>query len=164
MRGLLFLFIERFVIVQPLCVLLSLCHLITPKTIKMKILTRHSVIAIVVAMLFTGYTSMAQKASNDQPKTENKNVMKTYLIEREIPGAGKLTPQQLKDVSIKSCGVLKEMGPKIQWIHSYVTGDKLFCIYKAENPDMIRDHAKKGGFPCNNIIEVGNIISPATAN
>jgi hypothetical protein len=130
----------------------------------MKILTRHSITAIVIAMLFTGYTSMAQKASNDQPKTENNNVMKMYLIERELPGAGKLTAQQLKDISKASCGVLKEMGPKIQWIHSYVTGDKLFCVYKAENPELIREHARKGNFPCNNITEISTTISPATAN
>jgi hypothetical protein len=130
----------------------------------MKILTRPSFIAIVIAMLFTGYTSMAQKASNDQPKTENNKVMKMYLIERELAGAGKLTPQQLKDIAIKSCGVVKAMGPKIEWVHSYVTGDKLFCIYKAENPELIKEHAKRGGFPCNNIIEIANTFSPATAN
>lgn len=90
--------------------------------------------------------------------------MKTYLIEREIPGAGKLTQEQLKSISQTSCGVLKEMGPKIQWIHSYVTGDKIFCIYKAENEDLVKEHAKKGGFPANKITEIGTTISPATAN
>ena len=89
--------------------------------------------------------------------------MKTYVIEREIPGAGKLTPEQLKGISQTSCGVLKEMGPKIEWLHSYVTGDKIFCIYKAENEDLIREHAKKGGFPANKISEVGTVISPETA-
>lgn len=90
--------------------------------------------------------------------------MKTYLIEREIPDAGKLTPEQLKAISQKSCSVLTEMGPQIQWEHSYVTGDKIFCIYKAENEELIKEHAVKGGFPANNIIEVASIISPATAN
>lgn len=90
--------------------------------------------------------------------------MKTYLIEREIPGAGDFTPEQLKAISQKSCSVLDEMGPTIEWQHSYVTGDKIFCIYKAENEDLIREHAKKGGFPANNIIEVGSVISPATAS
>jgi len=89
--------------------------------------------------------------------------MNTYLIEREIPDAGKLSPEQLKIISQKSCSVLEEMGPAIQWIHSYVTGDKIYCIYKAENEELIREHAKKGGFPANNIFEVPSIISPATA-
>ena len=89
--------------------------------------------------------------------------MKTYLIERDIPNAGKLTPEQLKSISQKSCSVLKEMGPDIQWIQSYVTGDKIFCVYKAENEDLIREHAKKGGFPANVITEISTTISPATA-
>lgn len=90
--------------------------------------------------------------------------MKTYLIEREIPNAGKFTPEELKAISQKSCSVLDEMGPQIQWIHSYVTSDKIFCIYKAENAQLIREHADKGGFPANNIIEIASTISPATAN
>ena len=89
--------------------------------------------------------------------------MKTYLIERDIPGAGNLTPAQLKAISQKSCSVLKDMGPQIQWIQSYVTGDKIFCVYKAENEELIREHAKKGGFPANKITEVDTEISPATA-
>ena len=108
-------------------------------------------------------TSGAQTTSgikNNSSKTTN---MKTYLIEREIPGAGQLTAEQLKAVSQGSCKVLKEMGPRIEWVHSYVTGNKIFCIYKAENEDLIREHAKKGGFPVNNIIPVGTVISPATA-
>jgi len=90
--------------------------------------------------------------------------MKTYLIEREIPDAGKLTPEQLKSISQASCTVLKEMGSSIQWVHSYVTGNKIYCIYKAENEELIRQHAKKGGFPANTITEVGSVISPATAS
>lgn len=89
--------------------------------------------------------------------------MKTYVIEREIPGAGKLTPEQLKGISQASCSVLKEMGTSIQWVQSYVTGNKLYCIYKAENEELIREHAKKGGFPCNLVSEVATMISPATA-
>ena len=91
------------------------------------------------------------------------SVMPKYIIEREIPGAGKLTAEQLKGISQTSCSVLKEMGPKIQWIQSYVTGNKIYCIYKAENEELIREHAKKGGFPANTIIEVSSEISPATA-
>ena len=89
--------------------------------------------------------------------------MKTYLIERDIPGAGKLTPEQLKAISQKSCSVIKEMGPKIEWVQSYVTGDKIFCVYKAQNEELIREHAKKGGFPANKIMEIHTGISPATA-
>ena len=89
--------------------------------------------------------------------------MKTYVIEREIPNAGKLTPDELKGISQTSCGVLKDMGPKIQWVHSYVTGNKIYCIYKAESVELIKEHAKRGGFPANSISEVANIISPATA-
>lgn len=90
--------------------------------------------------------------------------MKTYIIEREIPGAGELSADQLKSVSQTSCSVLKEMGPQIEWIHSYVTGNKIFCIYKAENEELIREHARKGGFPANAIHEIATVISPATAN
>ncbi|HEU0111277.1 MAG TPA: DUF4242 domain-containing protein [Flavisolibacter sp.] len=114
-------------------------------------------------MLFTGYASMAQNATTNS-KISKETEMKTYVIEREIPDAGKLTPEQLKGVSQTSCSVLKEMGPKIQWIHSYVTGNKIYCIYKAENEELIREHARKGGFPANKISEVANIISPATAD
>jgi uncharacterized FlgJ-related protein len=116
---------------------------------------------VITIMLLTGTTAMAQTTNNS--KTSKTTEMKTYLIEREIPGAGKLTAEQLKSISQKSCGVLKEMGPRIEWIQSYVTGDKIYCIYKAENEDLIREHAKKGGFPANTIVEVPTIISPATA-
>jgi hypothetical protein len=120
---------------------------------------------VITIMLFAGYTTMAQQTiSSNNSKTTNATQMKTYLIEREIPGAGKLTAEQLKSISQTSCAVLKEMGPKIQWIQSYVTGNKIYCVYKAENEELIREHAKKGGFPANNIIEIGSVISPATAN
>jgi hypothetical protein len=116
---------------------------------------------VMAIMLLTGTTTIAQKTDN--LKTSKTTEMKTYLIEREIPGAGKLTPEQLKSISQTSCGVLKELGPKIQWMQSYVTGNKIYCIYKSENEELIREHAKKGGFPANNIIEVPSVISPATA-
>ncbi|MCA0381232.1 MAG: DUF4242 domain-containing protein [Bacteroidetes bacterium] len=89
--------------------------------------------------------------------------MKTYLIERDIPGAGNFTPGDLKAISQKSCTVLKEMGPRIQWVQSYVTGNKVFCVYKADNETLLREHAKKGGFPVTTITEINNTISPATA-
>jgi hypothetical protein len=119
---------------------------------------------IIAILLFTGYASMAQTAiAKQNSKNSNGKEMKTYVIEREIPDAGKFTPEQLKDISQKSCSVLTEMGPEIQWVHSYVTGNKIYCIYKAENADLVREHAKKGGFPANSIAEVSTVISPATA-
>ncbi len=96
-------------------------------------------------------------------KTKNSDEMKTYVIERDIPGAGAFTADQLKTISQTSCGVLKQMDG-IQWIHSYVTGNKIYCIYKAKNEELIREHAKKGGFPANSISEVSNVISPVTAD
>jgi hypothetical protein len=118
---------------------------------------------LVAVLLFAGFASAQSASSTDNSKTTNATKMKTYLIERQIPNAGKLTPEQLKTISQTSCTVLKDMGPSIQWIQSYVTGDKIYCVYKAENEELIREHAKKGGFPANSIMEVGTIISPATA-
>ncbi len=116
----------------------------------------------IAAVLLLGFTSQAQK-QNTSSNQKTQPTMKTYVIEREIPNASKLTPEELKGISQKSCSVLREMGPSIQWIHSYVAGDKIYCIYKAENEELIREHAKKGGFPANKITEVAEIISPATA-
>lgn len=89
--------------------------------------------------------------------------MPKYVIEREIPGAGKLSAEQLKGISQTSCGVLSKMGPQIQWVHSYVTGDKIYCIYNAPNEEMVREHAAKGGFPANAVNLVSSIIDPVTA-
>ena len=89
--------------------------------------------------------------------------MPKYLIEREIPGAGKLTAQQLQAISQKSCGVLKNLGPQIQWLHSHVTGDKVYCVYISPNEEMIREHAKRGEFPANRISEIKTTIDPTTA-
>ena len=89
--------------------------------------------------------------------------MPKYVIEREIPGAGKLTAEQLKGISQTSCGVLSKMGPQIQWVHSYVSEDKIYCVYIAPNKEMVLEHAKQGGFPANSVSEVSNIIDPATA-
>jgi len=89
--------------------------------------------------------------------------MPKYVIEREIPNAGALTSEQLKDISKISCGVLSKMGPEIQWKHSYVTGDKIYCVYIAPNEEMIREHASQGGFPANKISLVSEIIDPTTA-
>ena len=89
--------------------------------------------------------------------------MPKYVIEREIPGAGKLTAEQLKGISQTPCGVLSNMGPQIQWLQSYVTGDKIYCVYIAPNEEMVREHAKKGGFPANSVNQVASIIDPTTA-
>ena len=89
--------------------------------------------------------------------------MPKYVIEREIPSAGKLTAQALKAISQKSCGVLGALGPQIQWQHSYVTGNKIYCAYIAPNEAMVRGHARQGGFPANRVAEVTGVIDPTTA-
>ncbi len=89
--------------------------------------------------------------------------MPKYVIEREIPGAGKLSAQELQAISQKSCGVLNGLGPQIQWVQSYVTGDKVYCVYIAPNEEMVREHARQGGFPANRISEVASMIDPTTA-
>ena len=89
--------------------------------------------------------------------------MPQYVIEREIPGAGDLKQADLQSISQKSCGILKDMGTGIEWVHSYVTGDKVYCVYNAENEELIKQHASTGGFPANKISEVKNMISPKTA-
>jgi len=89
--------------------------------------------------------------------------MPKYVIEREIPGAGNLSAEQLQAISQKSCNVLQNLGPQIQWVQSYVTGDKVYCVYIAPSEDMIRAHAQQGGFPANRISEIKTIIDPTTA-
>ena len=89
--------------------------------------------------------------------------MPKYLIVRDIPGAGNLTPAELQSISQKSCGVLRGMGPQIQWLHSYVTGDKVYCVYIAPDEAMVREHAAQGGFPANRVSEIKSVIDPTTA-
>lgn len=89
--------------------------------------------------------------------------MPKYVIERNIPGVGNLSPAELQAISQKSCGVLSSMGPKIQWIQSYVTGDKIYCIYIAPDEATVREHATQGGFPANSVTEVKAVIDPTTA-
>ena len=89
--------------------------------------------------------------------------MPKYVIEREIPGAGSFSAQELKAISQKSCGVLSEMGPQIQWLQSYVTGDKVYCVYIAPNEKAVREHAERGGFPANRVSQVSTVIDPTTA-
>jgi hypothetical protein len=90
-------------------------------------------------------------------------LMPKYIIERELPGAGGLSADELQAVSQKSCGVLQQMGPQIQWVESYVTDDKIYCVYIAPNEEMIREHANQGGFPANRISEIKTMIDPTTA-
>ncbi len=89
--------------------------------------------------------------------------MPKYVIEREIPDAGKLSAEQLKGISQTSCGVLSKMGTQIQWVNSYVTTDKIYCVYIAPNEEMVREHAMQGGFPANSVSQISAIIDPATA-
>ncbi len=89
--------------------------------------------------------------------------MPKYVIERDIPGAGKLTPDQLTAISQKSCGVLSKLGPSIQWVESFVTDDKVYCVYIAPNETLVREHAKQGGFPANRVSQVRSVINPTTA-
>ena len=89
--------------------------------------------------------------------------MPQFVIEREIPGAGKMSAEQLRDASAHSNGVLKNLGPKIEWVHSYVAGDKIYCIYNAPSEDLIRQHAQQSGFPANRITPVSAVINPSTA-
>ena len=106
-----------------------------------------------LAMMSCQQTQRGTKTDNPQ-----------FVIEREIPGAGDLTPQQLKEASEKSCEVLRELGPEIQWVHSYVTADKIYCVYSAPSKDLIIEHAHRVGVPANLISEVKSVVSPATAN
>lgn len=89
--------------------------------------------------------------------------MPKYVIEREIPGAGNLTAEELQGISQKSCSVLSGMGPQIQWVQSFVTGDKVYCVYIAPNEEMVREHARQGGFPANSVSEIKSVIDPTTA-
>ena len=90
--------------------------------------------------------------------------MPKFIIERDIPGAGQLSPQELQAISQKSCGVLNDMGPQIQWRESYVTGDKVYCVYIAPDEESVREHARRGGFPANAVNQVRTVIDPTTAD
>ena len=89
--------------------------------------------------------------------------MPKFVIEREIPGAGKLSPTELKTIAQNSCGALRHLGSQIQWVQSYVTGDKIYCVYIAPGEELIREHARRGGFPANRISEVKSVIDPTTS-
>lgn len=112
--------------------------------------------AIVIVVLFSSISGQAQE-------TKAKDELKTYLIERDIPNAGQLTQDELKGISKKSCSVLEKM-TDIEWLNSYVVDDKVYCLYRAANPELINLHAKEGGFPVTSIMEIGSVIGPKTAN
>lgn len=121
---------------------------------------------LLAIVTFVSSAALAQTARVTETKKQtsmHNKTMNTYVIEREIPNAGNLTAEALQGISKTSCSVLKELGPEIQWVHSYVTDNKIFCIYRAENEQILRTHAEKGGFPINSVHKLSTVISPATA-
>jgi hypothetical protein len=128
----------------------------------------YKTITTVLLGLFTATAGYAQEQTSlrkeiNKDLIQKKETMKTYLIEREIADAGKLTPEQLRGISQKSNEVVAEIGPRIIWLHSYVADNKVYCIYKAENENLIKRHAEKGGFPANKISKLSARIDPGTA-
>jgi Protein of unknown function (DUF4242) len=116
--------------------------------------------ALALPMLLAATVAFAQAPLKPEALPPGKNM---YVIERDMPGLGKLTPAELKAASQTSCGVLKNLGPDITWLCSYVTGDKMYCVYVAPNEELVRRHAKEGGFPANAVNRVSTIIGPKTA-
>ena len=131
------------------------------KTNKVKLMLIAGLLLISGALSAQGQEVIYAKMAKTETYQKQK-AMKTYLIEREIAEAGKLTPEQLKGISQKSNSIVADMGPGIEWVHSYVTDNKVYCVYKAQNEQQIRDHAEKGGFPVNNISELSTVIDPET--
>jgi Protein of unknown function (DUF4242) len=120
--------------------------------------------SIKILILSTLTFLAAGLAAKEQPKPESLPAgMNMYVIERDMPGLGKLTPAELKAASQKSCSVLQNLGPQVTWLHSYITGDKMYCVYLAPNEAMVREHAKQGGFPATVVNKVSTIIGPQTA-
>jgi hypothetical protein len=107
-------------------------------------------------------SSSCNRVLATRPGAEEESMPK-YVIERDIPGIGNVTPQEVVAISQKSCSVLQNLGPQIQWLHSYVTGDKIYCVYIAPNEEIVREHAKQGGFPANRVSEVKLVIDPTSA-
>jgi hypothetical protein len=127
----------------------------------MKITKTITLMLLMLTLMLSAAFAQTSKAKTKTPM-ETKT-MNTYVIEREIPNAGELKAADLQGISKTSCSVLKELGPDIQWLHSYVTDNKIFCVYKAENEEILKEHAKKGGFPINSIHKLSTVISPETA-
>ncbi len=118
--------------------------------------------SLLIPLLSLLLSCSALAANEVNPETLPKG-RHMYVIERDMPGLGKLTPADLKGAAQKSCGVLRDLGPEITWLQSYVTGDKMYCVYLAPNKEMVREHAKQGGFPATEVNEVSTIIGPKTA-
>jgi hypothetical protein len=116
-----------------------------------------------IGILMTTSSARMRLEGRVRANSTTESAMPKYVIEREIPGAGKLSAAELKAISQKSCGVLTKMGPQIQWLQSYVTGDKVYCVYIAPNEKAVREHAQQGGFPANRVSEVAAVIDPTTA-
>lgn len=135
------------------------------KKIKLSILL---IASLVMMNANTGYAQDASKENQTNLSAKQKTAMNpnlnTYVIERDIPEAGKLNGEQLKGISQTSCGVIKELGPEIIWLHSYVTDNKIYCVYQAKDKKILEEHAQKGGFPINSVSQLSTIISPETAN
>lgn len=125
--------------------------------------TMNTLLVILLLCATTAFSQTASATKTKKEKSMKTTNMNTYVIEREIPNAGKLSAEELQGISQKSCTVLKELGPQIEWVESYVTDNKIFCIYRAENEEILRMHALKGGFPINAINLLSTKISPATA-
>ena len=125
--------------------------------------TMNMLLVILMLVSTAAFAQNTAKTQNKKAKSMNKKTMNTYVIERQIPGAMNLKAEELQGISQKSCSVLKELGPDIEWVQSYVAGDKIYCIYRAENEEILRTHAEKGGFPINTVSKLSTVISPATA-
>ena len=129
----------------------------------MKNTMKINALLVVLMLISAAVFSQSTNASKTKKEKTMTSRMNTYVIEREIPNAGQLNAEDLQGISQKSCSVLKELGPGIEWVHSYVTDTKIFCNYKAENEEILRTHAAKGGFPINSIHLLNTMISPETA-
>ncbi len=130
--------------------------------------TLKSLLGVLTLAFMASYSLQAQKedviyVKMAEEQRMKKEALKTYLIEREIPNAGDLTEDQLKSISQKSCSVIENLGPGIEWLHSYVTDNKVYCIYKAQSKELMEAHAEQGGFPANYIVELATTIDPTTA-
>jgi hypothetical protein len=122
-----------------------------------------TVLLMILVGSSTAFSQTASATNSKKEKSMTTKKMNTYVIERQIPNVGKSSAAELQGISQKSCSVLKELGPQIEWVQSYVTDNKIFCIYRAENEEILRTHAMKGGFPINSINPLSTVISPATA-
>ena len=125
---------------------------------------RGLVVAVAMAALLTICVSACAFEGPKKEAAQEPVVMHTYVIERTIPGAGNFSQEKLREISQHSDQVLREMGTDIQWVQSYVTGDKIYCVYRAKNADLVREHAKRGGFPADSVNEVKEIIDPSTGD